>query len=97
MRFTSIYISVLVCTMVGATLSTLGNLYIVTPQRIETDPQAPYRNQRDYLNKHGPSGVLLIDSLGNGSYRHVANTVPSSSRRYDIGPPLPYYHIQYPR
>lgn len=35
-----------ICMVVGpgeTTLSTLGNVYLITPQRIETNPNAAYR------------------------------------------------------
>ncbi|KAK8402178.1 hypothetical protein O3P69_001345 [Scylla paramamosain] len=72
-----------------ATLRTLGNAYLITPQHIKTDPNAAYRIQREYADKHGIYGSRLIESLGNGQYlqRH------HHRRRMDTSKPIFLYPL----
>ncbi|KAK7068877.1 hypothetical protein SK128_027885 [Halocaridina rubra] len=55
------------CVSKGA-LHQFGNLYIVTPQRFETDPHVSYRHRETFALKHGERGARLIESFGNGQF-----------------------------
>lgn len=79
-----------------ASLSQLGSIYVVNPQRFPVDPHAGYRNQRDYVNKHGVGGYRLIEALGNGQYgngQYTQNYQQLTNTRLNYAPN--YYYSYY--
>ncbi|XP_076039452.1 uncharacterized protein LOC143024523 [Oratosquilla oratoria] len=51
--------------------STLGSLFLITPERYPTDPHEAMRNQREFFNRYGYRGEHLIEALGNGSHHQL--------------------------
>ncbi|XP_069193131.1 uncharacterized protein [Procambarus clarkii] len=74
----------MVAVMVGAesTLSQLGSVYLITPQRYQLNPRAVYRNQREFANKFGTRGVHLIEALGTGYNPNLhSNLTPAPDKQ----------------
>ncbi|KAK8728898.1 hypothetical protein OTU49_008851, partial [Cherax quadricarinatus] len=69
-----------------ATISQLGSVYLIVPQRFEVDPVAPYRNQLEFAKAHGPRGVYLLESLGAGHYPTHQQLTADYHRRSNPGP-----------